>query len=171
MKCPFCGHQELKVTDSRNAIEVNGIRRRRECLKCARRFTTFETVELIVQVHKRDGRFEDFQHEKLINGIEAACLHTKISREQVRQIVAKIMTELMDRQTREVTTTELGEMVMKHLQELDFIAYIRFACVYRRFKEIGELMKAIESINPKDSQRDLAEYSPKLIQDDALNSR
>lgn len=160
MKCPFCGHPELKVTDSRNAIEVNAIRRRRECLKCARRFTTFETVELVVQVHKRDGRYEDFQQEKLINGIEAACLHTKISRDQVRTIVARIMAELVERQVREITTTELGEMVMKHLQELDSIAYIRFACVYRRFKEIGELMEAIESINPKDAHKETVQQFP-----------
>lgn len=165
MKCPFCGHPELKVTDSRNAIEVNAIRRRRECLKCARRFTTFETVELVVQVHKRDDRYEDFQQDKLINGIEAACLHTKISRDQVRTIVARIVAELVERQVREITTTELGEMVMKHLQELDSIAYIRFACVYRRFKEIGELMEAIKSINPKDAQKENS------MQDDVLNSR
>jgi transcriptional repressor NrdR len=152
MKCPFCGHPELKVTDSRNAIDANAIRRRRECLKCSRRFTTFETVELVIQVHKRDGRYEDFQQEKLIRGVEAACLHTKISRDQVRTIVIRIVAELMERQVREITTTELGEMVMKHLQELDSIAYIRFACVYRRFKEIGELMEALKSINPKDGQ-------------------
>lgn len=169
MKCPFCGHDDLKVTDSRNAQEMNAIRRRRECLKCNRRFTTFETVELVIQVYKRDGRYEDFQQQKLINGIEAACRHTKISRDEVRALVAKITTVLMERQTREITTTELGQMVMEELQLLDSIAYIRFACVYRRFKEIEELMEAIQTITPKDGQKD-----PSLeacLKHDLLNSR
>jgi len=152
MRCPFCNHEELKVTDSRNALEVNGIRRRRECLKCARRFTTFETVELTIQVRKRDGRYEDFQEQKLINGIEAASRHTSISYEQTRALAAKITSDLMERQVqaREISTTEIGEIVMKYLKTMDTIAYIRFACVYRRFKDLGELMEAIKSINPKD---------------------
>lgn len=151
MKCPFCGHDDLKVTDSRNALDANAIRRRRECLKCARRFTTFETIELTIQVHKRDGRYEDFQEQKLINGLEAACRHTRISHEQVRALASKITSEFMERQVREISTKEIGEIVMKYLKTMDTIAYIRFACVYRRFKDIGELMEAILSINPKDS--------------------
>lgn len=151
MKCPFCGHEELKVTDSRNALEANAIRRRRECLNCSKRFTTFETVELAMQVHKRDGRYEDFQQQKLINGLEAACRHTSISHEQVRALADKITSELMERQVREISTREIGEIVMKYLKTMDTIAYIRFACVYRRFKDLGELIEAIESIQPKDS--------------------
>ncbi|MBJ7449911.1 MAG: transcriptional repressor NrdR [Parachlamydiales bacterium] len=150
MKCPYCNHTELKVTDSRNAVEMNAIRRRRECLNCQRRFTTFETVELMVQVHKRDGRYEDFQQQKLTNGLEAACRHTRISRNQVHALVAKIMAELMELGVKEITTHDLGEMVMKHLQMLDSIAYIRYACVYKRFTDICELVEAIRSINPKD---------------------
>lgn len=150
MKCPYCNHENLKVTDSRDANEVNGIRRRRECLECQRRFTTFETVELIVEVKKRDGHYQDFQQEKLIKGLEAACRHTTISREQINAIASQITGDIMQRQIREVTTTELGDIVMKHLQALDPIAYIRFACVYRRFKDIDELMDAIKSIKPKD---------------------
>lgn len=150
MKCPFCHHEELKVTDSRNASEVNAIRRRRECLQCLRRFTTFETIDLTVQVHKRDGRYEDFQQQKLINGLDAACRHTTISHDQVIALASKITDDLMQRQVREVSTTELGKIVMQHLQSLDPIAYIRFACVYRRFKDIDELMDAIHCIQPKD---------------------
>jgi transcriptional repressor NrdR len=150
MKCPFCGHEELKVTDSRNALDANAIRRRRECLKCARRFTTFETIELTIQVHKRDGRYEDFQEQKLINGLDAACRHTSISHEQVRSLASRITGELMERQIREISTKEIGEIVMKYLKTMDTIAYIRFACVYRRFKDIGELIEAIVSIHPKD---------------------
>ncbi len=150
MKCPFCGDADLKVTDSRNASEANAIRRRRECLKCSKRFTTFETVELLIQVRKRDGTYEDFQQEKLINGLEAACRHTRISQIQVRTIASNITSELLERQVREVATEEIGEIVMKYLKTMDTIAYIRFACVYRRFNDIGELMEAIQSIHPKD---------------------
>jgi transcriptional repressor NrdR len=155
MKCPYCNHEELKVTDSREATEMNAIRRRRECLECQRRFTTFETVELTVEVKKRDGRYEDFQQQKLINGLEAACRHTTISREQLIAIASQITGEVLQRQLREITTTELGELVMKYLQKLDAIAYIRFACVYRRFKNIKELDDAIQNINPKDEALNL----------------
>ena len=150
MKCPFCKHDDLKVIDSREAPDGNAIRRRRECLKCLRRFTTFEIVELTLQVHKRDGRYEEFQQQKLINGLDAACRHTSISRDQALALASKVTTELLQRQIREVSTTELGEMVMKELQALDSIAYIRFACVYRRFKNIDELVEAIQTIQPKD---------------------
>jgi len=146
MHCPFCHHVELKVTDSRDAVEQNAIRRRRECLGCQKRFTTFETVDLTIQVHKRDGRYEDFMQDKLIRGIDAACQHTRISHEQVRELASQITAELMERQVREIESTEIGEIVMKHLKELDTIAFIRFACVYRRFKELDELMDEIQNI-------------------------
>lgn len=141
------------MIDSRDAQEVNAIRRRRECQECLRRFTTFETPELCVQVQKRDGRYEDFQQQKLVKGLDAACHHTTISHDQVIALASKITTELMQRQVQEVDTTEVGEMVMQHLQGLDPIAFIRFACVYRRFKDVGELMEAIQSIQSKDEQR------------------
>jgi transcriptional repressor NrdR len=159
MRCPFCKFDDLKVIDSREAPDGNAIRRRRECLNCLRRFTTFETVELTLQVHKRDGRYEEFQQQKLINGLDAACRHTSISRDQVLALAAKVTSELLQRQIREVSTTELGEMVMKELQALDSIAYIRFACVYRRFKNIDELVEAIQTIQPKDSRSAGIEHS------------
>ena len=144
MRCPFCNHEESKVTDSRNTEQM--IRRRRECLSCGRRFTTFETVELTLQIHKRDGHYEDFSQDKLVKGLEAACRHTRISRHQVRDIAAKINAELVERQSKEIEATELGEIVMNHLQKLDTVAYIRFACVYRRFKDVDELKDAIENV-------------------------
>lgn len=150
MKCPFCASEDLKVTDSRNALDANAIRRRRECLNCNRRFTTFETIELTIQVRKRNGFYEDFQEEKLVAGLEAACRHTRISHDQMRALASKITSELMSKQVREVSTKEIGEIAMKYLKLMDTIAYIRFACVYRRFKDIGELMEAIQSIEPKD---------------------
>lgn len=156
MRCPFCRHHELKVTDSRDAMEINGIRRRRECLSCQRRFTTFETIELTMQVQKRDGRYEDFQQQKLITGMLSACRKTAISHEQVLALASTITTDLMQKQPKEISTSELGEIVMENLQKLDIIAYIRFACVYRRFKdveELEELMDAIQSIHAKDSNQ------------------
>jgi len=149
MRCPYCSHSELKVIDSREATEMNAIRRRRECQKCRQRFTSFETVELTLQVHKRDGRYEDFQQQKLMRGLEAACRHTTVSHEQVIRLASKISEELMARQVREVSTKELGEIAMQRLQKMDPVAYIRFACVYKRFTDIGELMEAIKACGVK----------------------
>lgn len=168
MKCPYCHHQDLKVTDSRDAPEMNAIRRRRECLNCLRRFTTFETVELTVQIHKRDGRYEDFQQQKLINGLQAACRHTTVSNEQIIALASQITSELMQRQVRIISSRELGNIVMSQLQALDPIAYIRFACVYRRFKDIEELMEAIQSIQPKDDHAG-KDHSADYYEEEELN--
>lgn len=150
MRCPFCHHEGLKVTDSRDAPEMNAIRRRRECLLCSKRFTTFETIELTVQVKKRNGTYEDFQQQKLINGLAAACRHTKISHDQVIGLASQVTHALLQNQVQEISTTQLGEMVMTYLQLLDPIAYIRFACVYKRFKDLKEFEEAIQTIQSKD---------------------
>lgn len=146
MKCPFCSHEDSKVTDSRNHTESNSVRRRRECQNCQKRFTTFETVDLTIQVRKRDGSYEDFRIDKLIKGLDAACRHTRVSRDQVRALASEISVELTERGQRELDTTTLGEMVMKKLQKLDQVAYIRFACVYKRFKDMDQLLEAIKSV-------------------------
>lgn len=148
MRCPFCNHEDSKVTDSRFAAEINAIRRRRECGQCMRRFTTFETVDLSLQVKKRDGTFEDFQQEKLIHGLDAACRHTRVSHDQVRALAYKIKADLVGRGVREIGSQELGEIVLQNLLAIDVVAYIRFACVYKRFKHIKELVEAIQSIAP-----------------------
>jgi len=153
VKCPFCHHPESKVTDSRNVTEMNTIRRRRECLHCMQRFTTFETVDLTLQVKKRDGTYEDFLQEKLLKGLDAACKHSRISHDQMRAIVNKITAELLAKQLREISSQELGELVMRHLQDTDIVAFIRFACVYKRYKDINEVLQAIESIVPEDQRR------------------
>lgn len=150
MKCPFCSHEETKVTDSRIVDQTNAIKRRRECLKCQERFTTFETLDLTIQVKKRDGRFEDFDQQKLGRGLEEACRHTRISKAQVRGLVDCVTTDLLRRQITETTTQEIGEKVMELLKKMDTIAYIRFACVYRRFKDLDELMQEIHSIGSKE---------------------
>jgi len=103
-----------------------------------------------MQVHKRDGRYEDFQQKKLIGGMLSACRHTTISHEQVIALASSITSDLLQQQAKEISTTELGEIVMQHLQPMDPIAYIRFACVYRRFKNVTELIEAIQSIQAKD---------------------
>ncbi len=110
-------------------------------------------MELTVQVLKRDGRYEDFDQQKLIRGMDAACRHTTISHEQVIALASQVTDDLMCRQVKEVSTTEIGEIVMKRLQSLDPIAYIRFACVYRRFKAVDELMDAIQAVQSKDDTK------------------
>ena len=151
MKCPFCNHEDSKVTDSRDAIEVNAIRRRRECSQCMKRFTTFETIDLSLQVKKRDGTYEDFSQEKLIHGMDAACRHTRVSHDQVRAIAYKIKSDLMAYGNREISSRELGEIVVKQLKETDVVAYIRFACVYKRFKDIRELLGAIQELENEET--------------------
>ena len=145
MQCPFCGDEESKVTDSRASTETNSIRRRRECLNCQRRFTTFETVDLVIQVRKRDGTFEEFQRDRLMRGLDASCRHTRISHDQVRALTADITQEIMEMQVKEIETTKIGELIMEKLKKLDAVSYVRFACVYKRFKDKDELISAINS--------------------------
>ncbi len=154
MRCPFCSHEDSKVTDSRFAGEVNAIRRRRECSQCMRRFTTFETVDVSLQVKKRDGTFEDFAQEKLINGMEAACRHTRVSRDQVHQMAYQIKADLVAKGIREITSQELGATVLEHLLAADVIAYVRFACVYKRFKDIRELVETIQRVAPEEIEHE-----------------
>ena len=154
MRCPFCSYEESKVTDSREAIEINAIRRRRECCQCGQRFTTFETIDVSLQVKKRDGTYEDFQQEKLIAGMDAACRHTRISHDQVRSLANKLKVDLMRRGVREIESKELGELIMQNLKEIDMIAYLRFACVYKRFKDLKELIEAI----PPEKQKEEENY-------------
>lgn len=161
MRCPFCNYEESKVTDSRDAIEINATRRRRECCQCMRRFTTFETIDLSLQIKKRDGTFEDFQQEKLISGMDAACRHTRVSHDQVRTLADTIKADLMGRGVREISSKELGDIVMQKLQETDVVAYIRFACVYKRYKDIKELIEAIQTIAPQESlEHEDEEHAP-----------
>ncbi len=111
-----------------------------------KRFTTFETVDLSLQVKKRDGTFEDFQQEKLIQGIDSACRHTRVSHDQVRALAAKVKAELIAKGVREISSRELGDIVIHQLKEIDVVAYIRFACVYKRFKDVKELLEAIQEL-------------------------
>lgn len=150
MKCPFCLYDDSKVTDSR--VTKNAVRRRRECLSCQKRFTTFEMIDLTVQVKKRDGSFEDFDQEKLLKGIVAASRHSGMSYEQVKDLVNCITEELVLQQRVQISSQELGEIVMEHLKKIDVIAYIRFACVYKRIKHLEQLIEAMKCILPSEKQ-------------------
>ena len=150
MKCPFCGHLESKVTDSRAGTAGDVIRRRRECEGCARRFTTYERVEEVVPlVVKKDGRREAFERQKVLGGLRRACDKRAVPLERIEQIVDAIERELIDAGEKEVASEKVGERVMKHLREVDPVAYVRFASVYRQFKDIDELRSEIDQLSSR----------------------
>ncbi len=145
MKCPLCGSLDTKVIDTRTA--EGGIRRRRECLQCGRRFTTYERIApLRLMVIKRDGRREPFDREKITKGIEIACAKRAIATDAIEELVSGIESELYHRGSREVTSREIGEMVMYNLRRLDEVAYIRFATIYRRFADVEDLAEEIQDL-------------------------
>ena len=147
MKCPFCGYAESKVIDSRPADEGASIRRRRECLACQRRFTTYEVMErLPLVVVKRDGSRQTFDKLKLINGMVRACEKRPVPLTALEQIADDIEQELQSALEREISTTEIGEMVMKRLKDVDEVAYVRFASVYRSFKDINTFMEELTKL-------------------------
>ncbi|MDD4716545.1 MAG: transcriptional regulator NrdR [Eubacteriales bacterium] len=138
MKCPFCGNDEDKVIDSRPADEGLAIRRRRECISCGSRFTTYEKIEnLPLMVIKKDGTRQPFDGDKIISGILRACEKRPVSASQVEALVRSIEESLQNSLKREISTSEIGEMVMEHLKKLDEVAYVRFASVYRQFKDVN----------------------------------
>ena len=147
MKCIYCGGEESKVLDSRNSDETNSIRRRRECLKCGRRFTTYETVETTpILVIKNDGSRQSFDASKLKNGIIKACEKRPVSMGQIDGIVSDIEKTIQNRLTQEIKSSELGEMVMDALKNLDEVAYVRFASVYRHFKDVDSFKILLENM-------------------------
>jgi transcriptional repressor NrdR len=145
VKCPFCGSTDSRVIDTRDA--EGGIRRRRECEACNRRFTTYERVAALrLMVIKQDGRREPFDREKILKGVHIACGKRPVAIEEIEDVVASIESELYHRGSREVTSREIGEMVMQSLRKLDEVAYIRFATIYRRFADVEDLADEIESL-------------------------
>ena len=144
MKCPFCGYTESRVIDSRPAEEGASIRRRRECLACQRRFTTYEVMErLPLVVVKRDGSRQTFDKNKLIGSMLKACEKRSVALGDLEKIADEIEQELQNELEREIPTSEIGEMVMRRLQNLDQVAYVRFASVYRQFKDINTFMEEL----------------------------
>ena len=151
MKCPYCGFKESKVVDSRPAEEGNSIRRRRECLSCSKRFTTYETVEsLPMVVVKRDGSRQTFDRRKLLNGMLRACEKRPVSVAQLEKLGEEIEQELQNSLEREISTEHVGELVMDKLKGVDEVAYVRFASVYRQFKDINTFMRELNKLLDED---------------------
>jgi transcriptional repressor NrdR len=147
MRCPYCGHLEDRVVDSREAQEGQATRRRRECLGCSRRFTTYERIEEVLpQVVKKDGRREAFDRAKIVEGVATACQKRPVSAEQIEALVAGVERQIQEMGEREIRTTVIGEAVMQRLRRLDEVAYVRFASVYRAFRDVGEFMTELEGL-------------------------
>jgi transcriptional repressor NrdR len=147
MRCPKCGYQDDKVIDSRASREGSTIRRRRECLGCGYRYTTYEEIEHEgLMVIKRDGRREEFSRDKLLAGLKKACQKRPISPKMIEDLVEKIMDEITDHYDREVPCIDIGERVMQALRDLDEVAYVRFASVYRRFQEATEFVQEVKKL-------------------------
>jgi len=147
LKCPFCGYEESKVVDSRSTEDDMAIRRRRECLKCNKRYTTYEKVEDIpILVIKKDSSREYFDKSKIINGLLKACQKRPISRMQIEAIANDIEKKLSNQMLTEVKSDYIGEMIMESLKNLDEVAYVRFASVYRQFKDINTFMEEIKNL-------------------------
>ena len=147
MKCPFCGHDDSKVVDSRPTDEGTSIRRRRECLKCLKRFTTYETVERMpLMLVKRDGTRQPYDRQKLLGGLVKACEKRPVSLMQLEQIVDNVEQRVFSALESEVSSKTIGELVMERLKPLDEVAYVRFASVYRQFKDINSFMRELNKI-------------------------
>ena len=150
MRCPFCSFEESKVIDSRLVTEGNEIRRRRECITCQKRFTTYERVEdYELLVLKKNGTIQEFNKTKIIDGMLMACQKRNISIDQIENVVRLIEKELMESSRREITSGEIGDLVIKYLYEIDKVAYIRFASVYRSFNDLEEFSTELNSLIKK----------------------
>jgi len=150
VKCPFCNNLDSKVVDSRPDKGGSTIRRRRECEQCSKRFTTHERIEeMLPQVCKKDGRRELFDRMKIINGIAKACEKRPISKTDIELLVDRLETRLQESADREISTTTIGEWVMKELHNMDEVAYVRFASVYRSFRDISEFMQELQELLKK----------------------
>jgi len=150
MRCPFCGAQETRVLDSRLVNEGDQVRRRRECISCKERFTTFEVVELVMpRVIKRDGNREVFEEHKLRSGILKALEKRPVASDAIEAAITRIKKEIMESGEREIPVQALGEKVMKELSLLDHVAFVRFASVYRSFQDVSEFTEMIESLKQK----------------------
>ncbi|HKZ21865.1 MAG TPA: transcriptional regulator NrdR [candidate division Zixibacteria bacterium] len=147
MKCPFCSHEEDKVVDSRTAQDGRAVRRRRECLKCGKRFTTYEFIETVsLTVVKNDARREPFDRQKLLRGMILACNKRPVSEKKLESLVDEIEEELLALSKKEITSQEIGELVMKKLKDVDEVAYVRFASVYRKFKDKNEFFDELKGL-------------------------
>ncbi len=151
MNCPHCGFNEDKVVDSRATAENSAIRRRRECIKCSQRFTTYEYIENVsVLVIKKDGQRQAFDRKKILSGLMKACEKRPISFEKLEAITTSIERAIQKKSDREVSSGQIGELIIERLKMLDDVAYVRFASVYRQFQDVNEFMKALNEVFDKD---------------------
>ena len=147
MRCPYCSHEEDRVVDSRSCREGMAIRRRRECINCTKRFTTYEYIENVpLSIIKSDGRREPFDRGKLLDKIQLACYKTTVSAEQIEQLVDRVETALGNFNETEIPAKQIGEQVMQHLREINEVAYVRFASVYRQFKDKNDFVRELEHL-------------------------
>ena len=147
MRCPFCGYEESKVIDSRPTDENERIRRRRECLRCSKRFTTYEKVETIpLTVIKKDQNRESYKRSKIQDGVLRACYKRPIPIERVEEMIDSIEGDIFRSEDSEISSTKIGEIVMEHLKDLDAVAYVRFASVYREFKDVSTFMDELKKL-------------------------
>lgn len=154
MKCPFCSHDDTRVVDSRLGKEGNNIRRRRECIDCERRFTTYERVEeTLPLVIKKDGRREAFDRQKIISGIQRACEKRPVSISTIEKVVDQMELSLQESGEKDIDASRIGEAVMSALQSIDEVAYVRFASVYRQFRDINEFMSELKDILAKGAEQ------------------
>ena len=145
MRCPFCQHEDTQVKDSRPSEDGAAIRRRRQCLSCARRYTTYERLEEpVLKIIKKDGTREPFDPEKIRRGLEKACWKRPVSADQISQVVATIESDIYNNFESEVDSRYVGELLMRHLRELDQVAFVRFASVYREFKDVRDFVEELE---------------------------
>jgi len=153
MRCPYCSHGEDKVVDSRSSKEGRAVRRRRECLRCGQRFTTYEYIENVsLTIIKNDQRREPYDRQKLMHGIVAACKKRPVSLKKIESIVDRIENQIEKSGKMEIPSSEIGKLVMMELYELDEVAYVRFASVYRKFKDISEFISEVKEIESKSDE-------------------
>jgi len=166
MKCPFCGNKDTKVIDSRPGKIEFEIRRRRECLQCIRRFTTYERLEqLPVMIVKKDSRREEFNREKILSGIMKACEKRAISMDQIEALVDEIEQGLREGNDREIPSKVVGEKIIEALKKIDDVAYVRFASVYREFKDVADFIEELRGLLPKDCLPEEFDRVPDKIDD------
>ena len=150
MRCPFCGHSQDRVVDSREAQEGQVTRRRRECLGCGRRYTTYERVEdVLPSVVKKDGRREAFDRHKIVEGLKRACQKRPVSAEQIEELATSVERRVQEMGEKEIPSTTIGEALMEKLRALDPVAYVRFASVYREFRDVGDFVSTLEGLTGK----------------------
>ncbi|NEO99042.1 MAG: transcriptional regulator NrdR [Symploca sp. SIO2E9] len=168
MRCPYCQHTESRVLESRSTEGGQSVRRRRECLRCGHRFTTYERIEFVpVSVIKRDGKRESFDRSKLLRGIVRACEKTGITQRRLEAIVDEIEVQLQQKFGREVSSSEIGELVLRHLRQESEVAYVRFASVYRKFQGIRDFVETLDHLKSQSSAIEASES----VQQNALEEQ